>query len=69
MRFSNLKKRVNSSSTTVSRRLKELEGYGLVSRFQSPVGTNAFEYSLTEDAIKLSPIMQSLFDWTAEHVQ
>ena len=66
MRFSDLKKRVNSSSTTVSRRLKELETYGLVSRFQSPEGANAFEYSLTEDAIKLSPIMQSLFDWTAE---
>ena len=69
MRFSDLKKRVNSSSTTVSRRLKELEAYGLVSRSQSHEDANAFEYSLTEDATKLSPIMQSLFDWTAEHVQ
>ena len=66
MRFSDLKKRVNSS-TTVSRRLKELEAYGLVYSFSESRGRNAFEYSLTEDAIKLSPIMQSLFDWTAEH--
>ena len=66
MRFSDLKKRIDSSSTTVSRRLKELELYGLVSRSKIQDDANAYEYSLTKDAMKLSPIMQSLFDWSAE---
>jgi len=66
MRFSDLKKQVDSSSTTVSRRLKELEAHGLVSRSHIQGHFNAFKYSLTKDAIKLSPIMQSLFDWAAE---
>ena len=65
-RFSDLKKLVDSSSTTVARRLNELETHGLVSRTQTPNSEHGFEYSITEDAKSLSPILQSLFEWVDE---
>ena len=69
IRFSNLKKLVDSSSTTVSRRLKELEVHGLVSKCKIDEESNMNEYSITEDGQSLSPIMQSLFDWVVERNQ
>lgn len=66
IRFSNLKKLIDSSSTTVSRRLKELEAHGLVSKTAVAGGSNMHEYSISEDGESLSPIMQSLFDWVAD---
>jgi len=63
IRFSELKKLVESSSTTISRRLKELETHGLVQRSQSRVSKSTYEYSLSEDAESLKPILQSLYDW------
>jgi DNA-binding HxlR family transcriptional regulator len=66
-RFSELKKSVDSSSTTIARRLNELELHGLVSRTQPTKSEHAFEYSITEDAKSLSPILQTLFDWVDEH--
>ena len=42
-RFSELKKLVDSSSTTVARRLNELETHGLVSRTQTPNSEHGFE--------------------------
>ena len=69
IRFSKIKKLVDSSSTTVSRRLKELEAYGLVSKNGLGGDSNMYEYSITEEGLSLSPIMQSLFDWVADRVQ
>ena len=69
IRFSNLKKLVDSSSTTVSRRLKELEAHDLVSKSQIGDNSNLHEYSITEDGQSLSPIMQSLFDWVDDRGQ
>lgn len=66
IRFSNLKKLIDASSTTVSRRLKELEAHGLVSKTAVDGGSNMHEYSISEDGESLSPIMQSLFDWVAD---
>ena len=63
LRFSDLKKLVDSSSTTISRRLKELESHGLVTRTVISVAGNMSEYSITSDTKSLSPIIQSLFDW------
>ena len=63
VRFSDLKKSVDSSSTTISRRLKELESYGLVARTLVGGVGNMYEYSITKDAKSLSPILQALFDW------
>ena len=68
-RFSELKKLVDSSSTTVSRRLKELEDHGLVSKSEMDGDSNMYGYSITEDGQSLSPIMQSLFDWVADRGQ
>ncbi len=65
IRFSALKTKVDSSSTTVSRRLKELKAHGLVSKSETDGDSNIHEYSITEDGQSLSPIMQSLFDWVA----
>ena len=69
IRFSKIKKLVDSSSTTVSRRLKELEAYGLVSKNELGGDSNMYEYSISEEGKSLSPIMQSLFDWVADRVQ
>jgi DNA-binding HxlR family transcriptional regulator len=63
IRFSDLKNLVDSSSTTVSRRLKELEAHGLVTRTLVGGVGNMSKYSITKDTKSLRPILQSLFDW------
>jgi DNA-binding HxlR family transcriptional regulator len=68
-RFSELKNLVDSSSTTVARRLNELEEHGLVTRTPSTNSDQAFDYSMTEDAKTLSPIIQSLYEWVESRSQ
>ena len=63
LRFGDIKSRVEASSTTVSRRLKELEHYGLVQRKSHPSLASGSLYALRKDGQRLSPIMQSLFEW------
>tara|TARA_B100000035_G_scaffold258773_1_gene229203 strand:- start:842 stop:1213 length:372 start_codon:yes stop_codon:yes gene_type:complete len=63
MRFSEIKKRVNSSSTTVARRLGELEDHGLVIRTAFATVPATVMYELTEDAISLQPSLESMFEW------
>lgn len=63
LRFSQIKSAVNSSSTTVSRRLKELEDDVLIIRINLD-DDNKIAYTLSEDGKLLSPIMKSLFDWS-----
>ena len=63
MRFSEIKKRVNSSSTTVARRLGELEDHGLVIRTAFATVPATVTYELTEDAISLQPSLESMFEW------
>ena len=63
MRFSEIKKRVNSSSTTVARRLGELEANGLITRTVYATVPATVEYLLTEDAISLQPSLESMFEW------
>ena len=63
MRFSEIKKRVNSSSTTVARRLGELEDHGLVTRKAFATVPATVIYELTEDAITLQPSLESMFEW------
>ena len=63
MRFSAIKKQVNSSSTTVARRLRELEEHGLVSRQAYATVPATVEYTLTDEAVLLQPSLESLFDW------
>ena len=63
MRFSEIKKRVNSSSTTVARRLGELEDHGLVIRSAFATVPATVMYELTKDAISLQPSLESMFEW------
>jgi DNA-binding HxlR family transcriptional regulator len=59
--FTKLKSSVDSSGTTVSRRLNELEEYGLLKR---GVGdSKSISYKLTEKSESLAPIIQSMYDW------
>ena len=66
LRFSEIKNRVNSSSTTVTRRLTELESNGLVEREAIPTMPQTVTYKLTEDAELLAPSIQSMYDWIVE---
>ncbi len=66
LRFTEIKHRVEASSTTVSRRLSELEVGGLVMRTINPHSPQSNLYTLTDDGRLLSPIMQSLFDWAKD---
>jgi len=59
--FTKLKSSVDSSGTTVSRRLNELEEYGLVKREVSE--SKSISYKLTEKSESLAPIIQSMYDW------
>ena len=61
--FTDLKQHVESASTTVSRRLSELEKYGLVDRCQNQTRPNSMSYALTEKSKSLAPIIQSMYDW------
>ena len=66
MRFSEIKKSVDSSSTTVTRRLSELEAHGLVKRTAYPTVPTTVEYTLTKDAVSLAPSLESLFGWVLD---
>ena len=63
MRFTDLKRMVDSTSTTVSRRLKELKEHGLIHQTDGQEGS--VSYALSDDAKSLSPIFHDLFNWVA----
>jgi DNA-binding HxlR family transcriptional regulator len=67
LRFTDLKRLVDSTSTTVSRRLRELQEYGLIQ--QSDEGDDSGAYALTEQSRTLSPIFHDLFNWVANRPQ
>ena len=54
---------IRDSSTTVARRLAELEINGLVTRTAYATVPATVEYALTEDAISLQPSLESMFEW------
>ena len=68
MRFSEIKRRVESSSTTVARRLSELEQQNLVIRTVYATVPSTVEYSLTPAALALRPSLESLFGWVLDFV-
>lgn len=67
MRFSDIKRIVDSSSTTVTRRLGELEENGLVLRKSYSTIPVSVYYELTKEANNLAPTIQSMYDWVVEH--
>lgn len=66
LRFTEIKSLVDASSTTVSRRIKELEENRLIVRSMNPESPQNNLYALSEGGRDLSPIMQRLFDWAEE---
>ena len=63
LRFSEIKDRVDASSTTVSRRLGELIEFNLVERTKKSEESKTHEYGISEYGKQLSPIMHSFYDW------
>ena len=61
LRFSEIKSAVKSSSTTVSRRLSELEDGKMIVK-NNHDGMN-ITYELSNDGKSLAPIMEEIFNW------
>tara|TARA_Y100000589_G_scaffold73698_1_gene66836 strand:+ start:590 stop:925 length:336 start_codon:yes stop_codon:yes gene_type:complete len=66
LRFSEIKDRVDASSTTVSRRLGELIEFNLVERTKKSDESKTHEYEISEYGKQLSPIMHSFYDWVKQ---
>ena len=66
LRFSEIKDRVDASSTTVSRRLGELIEFNLVERTKASKESKTHEYAISEYGKQLSPIMHSFYDWVKQ---
>ena len=66
LRFTEMKAMVSASSTTVSRRINELEEAQLIVRSTNPESPQSNVYALSEDGSALSPIMQRLFSWAKD---
>lgn len=61
--FTDLKHRVDSASTTVSRRLTELEHSGFIEKKMDALNSKSAYYSLTDKSRTLAPVIQSIYDW------
>ena len=68
LRFSELRRACPPISDRIlSKELKELEGWGLVSRKEYPVVPPRTEYSLTPLGRTLEPVMAAMADWGMHH--
>ena len=61
LRFSQIKSAVKSSSTTVSRRLSELEDEKMIVKNYDD-GMN-ITYELSNDGRSLAPVIEAIFEW------
>ena len=66
LRFSEIRDRVDASSTTVSRRLGELIDFELVERTKAYEESKTHEYAISEYGKQLSPIMHAFYDWVKQ---
>ena len=66
IRFTELKNRIETSSTTLTRRLGELEEYDLVKRTVYDTVPATVAYELTNLGVSLLPSLDSFFDWIVE---
>ncbi|MBI3219353.1 MAG: helix-turn-helix transcriptional regulator [Bacteroidetes bacterium] len=68
LRFSDLQKAIpHTSKKMLTQQLKELENDGLVSRKVYPEVPPRVEYTLTDLASSLMPILESLLNWGVDH--
>ncbi|MDB4819702.1 helix-turn-helix transcriptional regulator [Euryarchaeota archaeon] len=63
IRFTELKNRVDTSSTTLTRRLGELEDHRLVKRTVYETVPATVVYQLTDSDADLLPSLESFFEW------
>ena len=69
IRFTELKTNVDTSATTLSRRLGELEEFALVSRTELPTVPMTVVYRLTDAGLSLMPRVESMFEWALSNGQ
>jgi DNA-binding HxlR family transcriptional regulator len=70
VRFNDLKRQIGAITyKTLSSQLKELEADGLVTRKEYPQVPPKVEYSLTDKAETLLPILEQLCEWGAKNQQ
>ena len=68
-RFNDIRRGLgNISSALLSRRLKELEAFGLVERVEDKA-TGTIDYFRTEKSIKLEPAMNALAEWAQCNIE
>lgn len=64
VRFNDLKRQIGAITyKTLSSQLKELEADGLVKRKEYPQVPPKVEYSLTDKAVTLLPVLEGLCEW------
>lgn len=63
LRFNELRRHVDVTATTLSRRLEEMSVLGLISRTVFPEVPARVEYELTERGQDLDGVMRSLWAW------
>ena len=68
LRFSELKKSSLADSTTLTRRLTELEEIGMIARTELSTTPSAVEYHFTESYDILKPILEGLLHYGLEGV-
>ena len=69
IRFTELKTNVDTSATTLSRRLGELEEFGLVSRTELPTVPMTVVYRLTDAGLSLMPRVEGMCEWALDNGQ
>lgn len=68
IRFNELKRRIGTITFKIlSSQLKELEADGLVKRKEYPQIPPKVEYSLTDKAVTLLPVLEELCEWGAKN--
>lgn len=68
VRFNDLKRQIGAITyKTLSSQLKELEADGLVTRKEFPQVPPKVEYSLTDKAETLLPVLEQLCEWGAKN--
>jgi len=66
IRFNELKRALNITATTLSRRLEDLGLQGLVHREVYAEVPARVEYTLTERGLTLGPVLKLLFGWVEQ---
>ena len=66
IRFNELKRALNITATTLSRRLEDLGLQGLVQREVYAEVPARVEYTLTERGLTLGPVLKMLFGWVEQ---